>query len=264
MKARGWYNIPAMDWIVLSPHLDDAVLSCGGWIHQRVQAGDQVEIFTICAGDAPAGAFSLLAEELHARWGSGVDATALRRAEDLQACQQLGAFARHFNIPDCIYRRNPTSGSPLIERNQDLFQPLPDVERPLVESIAAELAGWISAQCLLVSPLTLGGHIDHHLTRAAAEQTHRPLLYYADYPYLLQDEARFTAALDANWKTCTFAIPPASLAAWQNAIACYRSQISTFWQDEAAMRAAIEHYWRRGGGGRLWGYNLPQPLNPLE
>jgi len=42
-----------MHWIYLSPHLDDAVLSCGGIIWQQVQSGHQVEIWTICAADPP-------------------------------------------------------------------------------------------------------------------------------------------------------------------------------------------------------------------
>lgn len=245
-----------MDWIFLSPHLDDAVLSCGGWIHQRTQTGDAVEIITICAGDPPPGDFSPLAEELHARWGSRTGAIELRRGEDLQACRRLGASTRHLDIPDCIYRHNPATGSPLVEHNEDLFQPLPASERYLVEHIAAGLAYTFPTNCVVVSPLTIGGHIDHHLTRAAAEQIHRPLLYYADYPYVVEQENDFSARLDPAWESHALSITRSSLAAWQDAVACYRSQISTFWQDEQNMRTAIEQYWLRGGGATLWGHRL--------
>jgi LmbE family N-acetylglucosaminyl deacetylase len=33
-----------MRWIYLSPHFDDAVLSCGGLIFDQAQAGTPVEI----------------------------------------------------------------------------------------------------------------------------------------------------------------------------------------------------------------------------
>jgi len=43
------------------PHFDDAVLSCGGLIWEQTQKGIPVEIWTVCAGDAPPGSPSMLA-----------------------------------------------------------------------------------------------------------------------------------------------------------------------------------------------------------
>ncbi|NTV35511.1 MAG: PIG-L family deacetylase, partial [Anaerolineaceae bacterium] len=71
-----------MHWIFLSPHFDDAVFSCGGLIYEQVQQGDQVEIWTICAGDLPEGQLSPFAEELHARWTTGRETISSRAAED--------------------------------------------------------------------------------------------------------------------------------------------------------------------------------------
>ncbi len=39
--------------LFLSPHPDDAVLSCGGLIHQLTQKGEPVTILTVMAGDPP-------------------------------------------------------------------------------------------------------------------------------------------------------------------------------------------------------------------
>ena len=44
-----------MHWIYLSPHFDDAVLSCGGMIWEQVHSGETVEIWTLCAGQIPKG-----------------------------------------------------------------------------------------------------------------------------------------------------------------------------------------------------------------
>ena len=68
-----------MHWIYLSPHLDDAVLSCGGLIWEQVQLGERVEIWTIFAGDPPAEMLTPFAEELHTRWGCGLNAVEIRR-----------------------------------------------------------------------------------------------------------------------------------------------------------------------------------------
>ena len=92
-------------WVYLSPHLDDAALSCGGLIWEQAQAGAAVSVWTVCAGDPPAGALSAFAEELHERWQTGREAVQLRRDEDRAACAHMQAAWRHLPIPDGIYRR---------------------------------------------------------------------------------------------------------------------------------------------------------------
>ncbi len=242
-----------MDWIFLSPHLDDAVLSCGGLIYELIQKGERVEICTICAGNPPPGELSPLAEMLHHRWGvSARDSQETRRQEDLAACRILGALPFHLNIPDCIYRRNPKTGEPLITTNEALFQPLPEVEIPLAVQLAKQLAAHIPAAARIVCPLTLGGHVDHHLTRTAAEWLGRPLWYYADYPYLLQEAGKLHEHLSPQWQDHQIPISLSGCRAWQDAIACYASQISTFWSSTDEMRKAISHYWQKGGGSALW------------
>ena len=242
-----------MQWIFLSPHLDDAALSCGGLIAERTRMGDSVEIWTICAGDPPPGPLSAFAQSLHKRWRVRRNAVAVRRSEDQQSCQRLGAAARHFAIPDCIYRRIPLTGDPLIIDNDDLFQPFPDSQRRLVDSLRDQLATALPLKSLVVSPLTLGNHIDHQLVRRAAEQPGRPLLYYADYPYTVQASSDLEQSIHPGWQTYTQAISPDGLRAWQAAVAAHRSQISTFWDSVSEMEAAVQSYYEAGGGCKLWG-----------
>ncbi len=249
-----------MPWIFLSPHLDDAVLSCGGLIYELVACGDEVQIWTICAGDAPPGPLSPLAQELHARWQTGPDAPRIRRAEDLKACGMLGAKSVHLDIPECIYRRRQDTGLPLIGSNDELFQPLPEIEAPLVAQIAGLLSRQVEEDARLVSPLAIGGHIDHHLVRRAAEALHRPLLYYADYPYLEGQRENMNRETGTGWEICPRPISRSGLAAWQSSVACYRTQISTFWKNLAEMRAALQRYHAQGGGARLWSVH-PSPLH---
>ena len=69
-----------MEWIFISPHLDDIALSCGGLVWELAHAGDQVSIWTICAGEPPVAPLSPFAESLHDRWQTGAEATQRRRA----------------------------------------------------------------------------------------------------------------------------------------------------------------------------------------
>src|SRR3989304_1899066 len=96
--------------VYLSPHLDDALLSCGGLVAQQVAGGDEVTVFTVCAGDSPVGELTPFAYELHRRWGGAGSPMGLRRAEDLVACGRLGASVVHLGFADAIYRHAAHGG----------------------------------------------------------------------------------------------------------------------------------------------------------
>lgn len=250
-----------MSWIYLSPHLDDAAFSCGGLLWEQAHTGIDVQVWTVCAGDPPAGPISSFAQSLHARWEGGADAGQLRRQEDRLACGILGGSARHFPIPDCIYRRHPDTGDYLYDSEQALFSPLHPSEDVLVQSLARTLLevlpGGPAQGVNLVLPLSLGGHVDHRLTRAAAQLIHCSELactawYYADFPYVLEDSTLLAELPKEGWHSQVFPISEAGLSAWQRSMAAYRSQVSTFWDGIIEMEASIRAYCMETGGVRLW------------
>jgi len=242
-----------MQWIFLSPHLDDAALSCGGFIAERVALGDSVEIWTVCAGVPPDGHLPPFANILHQRWGTGREAIAVRQGEDFAACQVLGAAPRHFSFLDCIYRRDPYSGEPLINFNEDLFRPLPDSQDGIVDQLSEELSTNLPTGFQVAVPMTLGNHIDHQLVRQAAQRLNRPLWFYQDYPYTIQQATEPLFNLPLTGPIFNQSISPEGLKIWQSAVAEYRSQISSFWMSVGEMENAIHAYWSTGGGCNLWG-----------
>ena len=245
-----------MHWIYLSPHLDDVGLSIGGLVWEQVQAGETVEIWSIFAGDPPPPPYTPFAAELHARWGTdGAAASALRRSEDRAACGILGAGWRHSPLPDCIYRRLPETGEPVIGERDDLFRSYSPGEGYLVAQIAAWIRASLPEKARLVSPMTLGGHIDHLLVRAAAEALESPVLFYADYPYAVDDPLLHTnlrAKSAENHPALKQSLSFQAVSAWQEAVAAYASQISSFWGSLEEMRAKIGAYYQEGGGATLW------------
>jgi len=241
-----------MEWIYLSPHLDDVALSCGGLVWEQVRAGDSVSIWTICAGDPPPGPLSPFAESLHMRWRTGRQAIEQRRREDITACSRLGTAYRHFQIPDCIYRLAPQSNEHLYTTEESLFGELDVREVNLIQSLRAELASSLSPDAQVVCPLSLGGHVDHRLTRAAANGLARPLYYYADYPYVLDAGKEIQRLQEQGWKALCFIISEGGIVAWQTAVGEHASQISTFWDTDAEMRAALRNYENQMGGISLW------------
>jgi LmbE family N-acetylglucosaminyl deacetylase len=238
--------------IYLSPHLDDVALSCGGLIWEQTNAGKQVEIWTICAGDPPAGDLSPFAEELHCRWGTGRDATSHRRNEDINSCKILGSRYRHLEIPDAIYRRHPKTGEVLYHSAEILNEQLAEIEASLIKSLTTEIARLLPENPVVVSPIALGNHVDHQVTRAVAERLNVPLTFYADYPYVEEEKGRLHFLLPPGYQPQIHPISKNGLKAWQDSIAVHESQISTFWENEQAMRHAVSRYHNEFGGIPLW------------
>lgn len=246
---------PFYDAIYLSPHLDDVTLSCGGQVFQATSAGQRVLIVTITAGDPPATAVSGYAQSLHDRWALATDAVAARRAEDEVANAILGADTLHWSLPDCIYRYHPTTGASLYVSDPDIFGDLHPAESPLVAILSEQIAA-LPAHRQLYAPLTLGHHVDHQLTRLAAEQAfaQAALCYYEDYPYAQKPGALATVIPgdDPIWQATTVSLTEAAIQAKIAAIAAFKSQFSTFFQDMADLERQIRTFTASVGGERLW------------
>ena len=241
------------DYIYLSPHLDDAVFSCGAILWDQIhQQHKTVEIWTIFAGDEPQGELSLFASQIHARWNTGANAARVRRSEDQLACERLGVNSRHLHYADCIYRHDPQNGRYLIENNEYLFQGIHPSELPLIDEISQFLKQNLPESCKLILPLGVGGHMDHLITRQAAEKINRPIYYYADFPYAGAHLEEISTRIPPQSKAYHFPINNVSLARWQYAVEAYTSQLSSFWPSLSQMYKAIEKYAQSPLGNCLW------------
>ena len=241
-----------MSIIYLAPHLDDVALSCGGLVWMQAQAGEPISIWTICAGDPPKGSLSSFAQKHHDRWKLPQDAAAARRKEDTLSCQLLGASWEHFPVPDAIYRRRPHSNDSLYTSDERLFGPLHPAEQTLVQQVA----GWLEQRLLpedrLVVPLTLGNHVDHQLTRQAAELIQNPSSYYFDFPYTEDNEHAVIRSVPEGYLLEIHAVSNLAMAAWEESVAAHHSQISTFWENEESMQEALRAYSQSNQGIRVW------------
>lgn len=250
---------PEIDLLYLSPHLDDAVLSCGGAIHRQTGHGKRVAVLTVCAGAAPTGPLSAYARALHARWeqsahAPNADIVTIRKAEDAAALAALRADPEYLNLADCVYRRDASTGDWLYESDAAIFSELRTGDMGHIDEVAAALASLpgLTGHTRMVAPLGVGRHVDHQLTRRAAEawagRTGIDLLYYEDYPYA-EREGRLYEVLQPSesWEPAPVELSAANLTAKVDAISRYASQLSTFWPDPAAMSQAVHDYaWRRG------------------
>jgi hypothetical protein len=144
---------------ILSPHLDDAVLSC--W-HLLTQPGDVTVINVFAGVPASPGALAWWDRVTGAR-DSGQRARE-RVEEDREALALAG--------------RQPVNLAFLDEQYRDVEQPL----APLIAQTARRLVPGVH----VYAPAALGGHADHALVRAAGLELRRRgfvVSLYADLPH---------------------------------------------------------------------------------
>jgi LmbE family N-acetylglucosaminyl deacetylase len=249
--------------VYLSPHLDDAVLSCGGLIHRQARAGQPPLVVTLFSGQPAADAqLSAFAQSQHERWGSPEDVMVVRWAEDRTALAVLGADYLRLNYLDCIYRGRDHGDQPdwYYASEDALFGPVHPAEQDLPGELATVLSEFIppGKDVTLYAPLAVGNHVDHQLTFAAALMLRVKgwsLRFYEDYPYV-ETEGALAAALAARgadrWQSVVTPLDEDDVAAKIEAIACYESQPGVLFGGAEIMRDRVRAYVTDVGGERLW------------
>ena len=97
---------------VLSPHLDDGVLSLGGAISEATRAGSFVRIVTVFGGDVASMRQASGWDSLTGFATEG-EAVRARRSEDAEACAVVGAEQVCLSFSEIVYAGEPDEGAVL-------------------------------------------------------------------------------------------------------------------------------------------------------
>ena len=248
--------------VIISPHFDDGVFSCGGLAHQLRRAGHNVIIVTMMGGlrEGPAPDSPILRDLLR-RWEAGGDPLRHRQQEDERAARTLDVEFSHIPLTDCVYR--VVDGEALYPSEESLFGEVhpADFAPRLLQGIGVPQ---VSANTTVYLPLAVGRHVDHQivlswgLSQIAENPGAWAVRFYAEYPYSKAGKSTELAldALGFALQPADFTLDEVGMRAKLDAIACYHSQISTFWQDLREMEADVRRAFRDPHTGsyveRLW------------
>jgi LmbE family N-acetylglucosaminyl deacetylase len=226
--------------IVVSPHLDDAVLSCG----QRLAQQPCSIVMTVFTADPP-GRFETHPTPWDVACGLvGTNAVAHRRTEDRHALAALCAQPVWLDV---------------LEEQYDGAN---DVSN-LAERLGRALVSYRDSADVVVVPLGLW-HREHVLvsdaclTVAAEFNDVDQWWLYADVPYATFEEGRLVDARLRDLRAegwCLNPNPDEAIASpcgsptserkWR-ALSCYASQLRALGGPRIEVAASREHYWRLG------------------
>lgn len=261
-SAVPWDDIERV--VVLSPHLDDAVLSCGGLLNFLTDRQAACLVISIYCGNPPAvksadGSSRTFQRKGHAN-------PRLRRREDIAAMHSADADFVHLSFSDGIYRRSPLTNQFIYRHAHERW------EAPRVDDLAhaEELYLVLARLCLnlgrilLVSPMGIGQHVDHTIVaRVALRLAERgaSLLFYEDFPYVV-DPTMGSGAPDDPQRALrrlgrspsTRMALPVDVPAKAALIGQYSSQIPALFDDDQGVLTALntrqldgqpsEFYWK--------------------
>jgi LmbE family N-acetylglucosaminyl deacetylase len=189
---------PSGGTVILSPHLDDAVLSAWSALSSEREA----VVVNVCTGVPPDGTLG----PFDAVFGASDSAELMRRrlAEDAAAMALTGCTAHNLGFLEDQYREAPLEAG----------------------AVGDALTAAAPRGAALWAPAGIGGHPDHHVVRTVALELARsgdvPLRLYADLPYAVRagwphwvtgDDPRPHLVPEARWQTdlASLALPDEAL-----------------------------------------------------
>jgi LmbE family N-acetylglucosaminyl deacetylase len=190
---------PGVPCLFVSPHLDDAILSCGALIARLARTNPVVvtTIFTSCS--APP---HTLSGRTFLRQCAQPDAACLfaeRRREDVAVLARAGARHVHLGFTDALFRirDRPGNGRPRGRRGRRHVYPthrlhvgrgrVSSHDLPVIDQVrtAVDAVAKDTGTGYAFFPLAVGRHVDHVITRSIGAHYAGPRIFYADFPYLL-------------------------------------------------------------------------------
>lgn len=210
--------------LIISPHLDDAALSCGELILRLVGDYESVVVVTVFAGLPEDPAF-LSDHDRFCGFASSAEAISCRRDEDAAAADLLGCTPIWLGLPELAYVS----------------------ERTKVVAVSEVIEEHVDAADVVYAPLGLQ-HPDHIVTADAAWLTCREkvtqLVLYEEIPYRVEtpiETMRRIRQLGLTEHAACDVPPRGNVEKKRGAVRQYASQMGTLDLDCCFVR---ERLWR--------------------
>jgi LmbE family N-acetylglucosaminyl deacetylase len=187
-----------LDCIFISPHNDDAVLSCGGLLTQL--AGKThitvVNVFT----SAHAKPYTLSAQQFlkASGYSDAVTLYNVRKKEDKKVLSPLLVSVIDLGLEDALFRKKkqPTFLGKYLPEVDHIY---PTYRWHILKGISKDdnavsvlknkLQQFKNKKNLIFAPYGIGNHVDHLIARKVCNKLFDNILFYSDYPYNVRNNS---------------------------------------------------------------------------
>ena len=222
-----------MKVLLISPHFDDAPLSCGQSLLDGVLSRHDVTVGVVYGRTNWVRFF-------HPTRGRAPIARAIRQGEELVNARRFGYRLTVGRREEAILRLGATDTATYLDPTFDA------ADSPELAPTLRLMQGWASTQDVVLAPLGIGDHIDHQLCAEAGRRLVPlgiPTAWYEDRPYAcgLDDDA--VAASAPGLSPIAISPPIGELKAGR---IWYPSQFDDYFLEAMAHdigRAAKERIW---------------------
>lgn len=176
----------------ISPHLDDAVLSCGSLLHHLADK-TKITVITIFTQDSGP-PFTKFVKDFIRSSGFRNSSTFYkqRRTEDKSTIQLISSTINfhHLGFIDAAWRKKFAIVNLYPDPNYLLSGQMNRKDKNLIHLIRNKLLPLFPIKNdnnFIFIPLGIGNHIDHLITRDVCQTISSNCIYYADFPYILNN-----------------------------------------------------------------------------
>lgn len=226
-------------FVFLSPHLDDAVFSCGLILAKLRKLNKQVSVATVfsdCNNSPSTPQANLFLEQCGATDGKKLFYQ--RKLEDRSASKILGFKPIHLNFIDAAWR--------LDKKNKPIYRSTDIQFSGRVSNYDLELKSKIknklkkitntTKNAIVFAPFGEGGHVDHILVRSIATEMYDEVLLWSDFPYNQYSKKDIPSAdIILYPKSSDF-------AAKEKSILAYKTQITSIFGNKKIPRVPERYY----------------------
>lgn len=171
-------------FVFISPHLDDAILSCGNLIYELKKRDKKIFIITVFTRASRIESPQAKKYLNQCLYTNAQKIFKDREKEDLNVCNSLDIIPIHMGFIDAAWRhynRKPVYHSndrqysgEISYKDKDMIKKITDKLKKIIDN---------NNKILLLSPLGIGNHIDHLIVNKIVGKIKIDKIFWEDFPY---------------------------------------------------------------------------------
>lgn len=227
------------NYIFISPHLDDAILSAAALIYDLKDKG-KVKIITVFTetskkNNATIRDFTKSCHHLNSR-----ELFLDRRTEDKKICQYLKINYLHLGFIDALWRDSYNSIEEVFTNKINNTKKEQDLEKSIISKLKKIIKN--NKNTVIFAPLSIGNHIDHRIINKICRDNYMNVIYWEDYPYNLRSGLSEELVKKNSLSSFEF---NKNLIVKAKLIRFYKSQIFTLFTDKPILLKKERYYFKQ-------------------